>query len=310
MMRESGIAVLIVTHKLDEVYEIADTITILRNGELAGEGAISEFDRARFIKCMTGREIEEMYYRPEREKNKVLEVDNISRAGAFEGVSFDLFEGDILGITGLLGSGRREIGEALFGVAPATDGRIIMDSRQIRIRSVNDAIINNIGYVPEDRLTEGLFLELPIGVNTVAASLKNYMKDGRLDYRAMKETMWKWINDLSIATPSPEPPAKTLSGGNQQKVALAKWLNTKPRLLIMNGPTVGVDIGAKSDIHAILRELAKNGVGIIIISDDLPELIQNCNRIAIMRRGRMVGCYETSELNESSLAEILHTEMQ
>ncbi|MCL2103401.1 MAG: sugar ABC transporter ATP-binding protein, partial [Syntrophorhabdaceae bacterium] len=215
LMRESGIAVLIVTHKLDEVYEIADTITILRNGELVGEGAISEFDRARFIKCMTGREIEEVFYRPEQEKNKVLEVDNISRAGAFEGVSFDLFEGDVLGITGLLGSGRREIGEALFGAAPATDGRVIMDGRQIQIRSVGDAIKNNIGYVPEDRLTEGLFLELPIGVNTVAASIKSYVKNGRLDYRTMKETMWKWINDLSIATPSPEPPVKTLSGGNQ-----------------------------------------------------------------------------------------------
>ena len=164
---------------------------------------------------------------------------------------------------------------------------------------------NNIGYVPEDRLTEGLFLEIPIGTNTVAASIKNYLKGGRIDYKAMKESMWEWIKKLSIAAPSPQPPIKTLSGGNQQKVVLAKWLNTSPKLLILNGPTVGVDIGSKSDIHKILHSLVEDGVGVIIISDDLPELIQNCNKILIMRGGKLAASMDAEDLDETKLAALL-----
>ncbi|MDL2238085.1 sugar ABC transporter ATP-binding protein [Christensenellaceae bacterium OttesenSCG-928-K19] len=305
MMQENGIAVMIVTHKLDEVYEIAETLTILRNGEKVAEGPINEFDRPRFIKSMTGRDIEEVFYRPEQNDNKILEVQGISREGAFQDVTFDLYEGDVLGITGLLGSGRGEIGEALFGMAPATSGSIKMGGQEIKIKSVGDAMKNGVGYVPEDRLTEGLFLELPIGTNTIAASVKSYLHGGRLDYKAMNESMWKWIKDLSVAAPSPEPPIKTLSGGNQQKVVLAKWLNTKPRLLILNGPTVGVDIGSKTDIHKILRGLVADGVGVIVISDDLPELIQNCNRVLIMRGGKLAGCFETTDLDETKLSALL-----
>lgn len=290
---------------MDEVYGIAQTLTILRNGENVAEGGIEEFDRARFIKCMTGREIEEVFYRPEPTGKPILEVEHLSRKGELEDVSFTLDEGDVLGITGLLGSGRGEIGEALFGMSPATSGTVKLDGKEIKIKSVKDAIANNIGYVPEDRLTEGLFLELPIGTNTIAASVRSYLKGGKLDYAAMKQAMWDWIKKLNIAAPSPEPPIRTLSGGNQQKVVLAKWLNTKPRILILNGPTVGVDIGSKSDIHSILRELVADGVGVIIISDDLPELIQNCNKVVIMRAGKLAGQFETQELDEHKLQVLL-----
>lgn len=305
MLQSQGIAVLIVNHKLDEVYDIAQTLTILRNGENVADGPINEFDRARFVKAMTGREIEDVFYRPKQKERKILEVYDLERTGEFSDVSFTLCDGDVLGITGLLGSGRGEIGEALFGMAPPTGGKIILDGKEIKIKSVADAMKNNIGYVPEDRLTEGLFLEIPIGTNTVAASIKNYLKGGRIDYKAMKESMWEWIKKLSIAAPSPWPPIKTLSGGNQQKVVLAKWLNTSPKLLILNGPTVGVDIGSKSDIHKILHSLVEDGVGVIIISDDLPELIQNCNKILIMRGGKLAASMDAEDLDETKLAALL-----
>lgn len=309
MLQSQGIAVLIVNHKLDEVYDIAQTLTILRNGENVAEGPIKEFDRPRFVKYMTGRDIEEVFYRPQPKEKMILEVEKLEREGDFSDVTFSLCEGDILGITGLLGSGRGEIGEALFGMAPPTGGSIRIGGKEITIKSVEDAMANNIGYVPEDRLTEGLFLNLSIGDNTIAASLKQYLSKGRLDYASMKKAMWDWIKKLNVAAPSPEPPIKTLSGGNQQKVVLAKWLDTHPRVLILNGPTVGVDIGSKTDIHTILRTLVEDGVGVIIISDDLPELIQNCNKVLIMQQGKQVAMLDTSDLDETKLAQLLSQEV-
>ena len=197
------------------------------------------------------------------------------------------------------------MGEVLFGISPATSGKVYLDGKEIKIKSVADAVKNKISYVPEDRLTQGLFLEKSIGMNIVVAALEKYLKKGMLDYKNMNTAMEEWIRQLNILTQSTEPPIKTLSGGNQQKAVLAKWLNTAPRVLILNGPTVGVDVGSKSDIHAILRELAQNGVGIIISSDDLPELIHNCNKIIIMQSGKMSASLNTDEIDESNLSSML-----
>ncbi len=303
-LKEKGIAIMIVNHKLDEIYQIADRLTILRNGAYISSGDISEYDQARFTRDMTGHDIVEDKYAPEKSSEEVLRVEHLSRKGSFEDVSFTMYRGDVLGITGLLGSGRGEIGEALFGLAPADSGTIVLNGRTITIKSVSDAIANEIGYVPEDRLTQGLFMDRSIQDNTIAASIRAYMKGGKLDEKGMEDATNRWIKEIDIKAPSPKPAVRTLSGGNAQKVVIAKWLNTNPKLFILDGPTVGVDIGAKAEIHAILHDLAAKGIGIIVISDDLPELVQNCNRILVMKDGRCTGIIDNS-IDEVSLGKML-----
>lgn len=304
-LKEKGMAIVIVNHKLDEIYAIADVLTVLRNGETVAHGDIREFDRERFIKALTGRNISEDFYRPEKREEELLRVVDYTRDGAFEKVNFTLQKGDVLGITGLLGSGRGEIGDALFGLAPAQSGEVWLNGEKITIHSVTDAMKAGIGYVPEDRLTQGLFLDRSIQDNTVAASISKYMKKGKLDYSEMYHVTEEWIKKIGCNAPSPEPDIRTLSGGNAQKMVIAKWLNTDPKLLILNGPTVGVDVGSKSDIHAILHQLAGEGMGVIIISDDLSELIQNCNKLVIMKNGRASGILDAGELDETQLAGLL-----
>ncbi len=309
-LKSKGIAIVIVTHKMEEVYGIADRLTILRNGANVATGDIKDFDRPTFVKYMTGRDIVEANYRPAEIGDEVLRLEHLSRKNSFDDVSFSLNKGDVLGITGLLGSGRGEIADALFGIAPAYSGKIILHGKQISIKSIGDAINHKFAYVPEDRLTQGLFLERSIADNTIAASITDYFKGGKLQYGAMIQAAETWIKDINIVAPSSEPLIKTLSGGNQQKVVIAKWLNTHPDLLILNGPTVGVDIGAKADIHKILHQLAATGVGIIIISDDLSELVQNCNKIIVMSGGSVAVELNSSETSESMLSAMLNGKVE
>jgi simple sugar transport system ATP-binding protein len=307
-LKELGFAIVIVNHKLDEIYEIADYLTILRNGESVAHGPIGEFDRPKFIKNLTGRDLVDNKYCPEKSEEEILRVENYTRKGSFEDVNFILNKGDVLGITGLLGSGRGEIGDALFGIAPADSGKVFLNGNEIRIKSIADAISHKIGYVPEDRLTQGLFLDLSIQNNTVAASIKKYFKKGKINSALMYKDTEKWIKEIGCVAPSPNAQIRTLSGGNAQKMVIAKWLNAKPRLLVLNGPTVGVDVGAKADIHGILHKLAKEGMGIIIISDDMNELIINCNRIIVMKNGKISGMINSADYNESTLAELVNGE--
>lgn len=304
-LKEKGMAVVIVNHKLNEIYEIADRLTVLRNGENVATGLIEEFDKIRFIKCLTGRNLDEVTYRPEKSEKEILKVSNLTKEGSFEDVSFTLNKGDVLGITGLLGSGRGEIGDALFGIAPADKGSITLNGEKLEIKSVMDAVEHKIGYVPEDRLTQGLFLDRSIQDNTVSSSIQKYLVKGKLNYAEMYKVTEEWIRKIGCDAPSPTPDIRTLSGGNAQKMVIAKWLNTNPDLLILNGPTVGVDVGSKSDIHKILHDLASKGVGIIIISDDLQELIQNCNKIIVMKNGKPSGELEASDLDEITLTKLL-----
>ncbi|HRY22121.1 MAG TPA: ATP-binding cassette domain-containing protein, partial [Flexilinea sp.] len=210
--------------------------------------------------------------------------------------------------TGLLDSGRGQIGDALFGINPIQSGKIFLHGKQIEINSTEDAVRHKIAYVPEDRLTQGLFLDRSIQDNTIAASISKYFIRGKLDEQAMYQATVEWIKRIGCVAPSPEASVRTLSGGNAQKIVIAKWLNTDPALLILNGPTVGVDIGAKYDIHQILRHLAEEGIGVIVISDDLPELIQNCNHILVMKNGRVSEIVEPSEVNETELATMMSSQ--
>lgn len=306
-LKKQGISILFVSHKLEEVFALAEKITILRNGEHAITDDVKNFDRAKFIYHMTGRELHETYYVAENTGAKpVMQLKNIGKKSTFADVSFDLYPGEILGITGLLGSGRTELALAMFGKEPIDTGEIIIDGKKVRLNNIKKAVKHGIGYVPEDRLTEGLFLTQSIGRNVIA-SIIDLMKDktGFLRRPKIKKEIDKWVDDLKIKTASADYPVQTLSGGNQQRVVLAKWLATNPKVLILNGPTVGVDIGSKTDIHEILRKLADEGMSIVIISDDIPEILYNCNRILIMRKGRIVGEFGGKTITEEMLSEKL-----
>ena len=301
-------AIVIVNHKLDEIYDIADYLTIIRKGESVANGPIEDFDRKTFIKYLTGRELSEESYQPEHSDELILKLENYTKKGAFEDVSLDLHKGDVIGITGLLGSGRSELADALFGVNPAESGNIYLNGEEISIKSISDAIENRIGYVPEDRLTQGLFLDLTITENAVAASIDKYYENASINYEAMEEDTVDWIDKIGVVASSPSAKIRTLSGGNAQKMVIAKWLNAEPKLLVLNGPTVGVDVGAKADIHAILHELANEGVGIVIISDDFNELIKNCNKIIIMKNHKVFKKIEATDIDETELANLVNSD--
>ena len=302
-LKAQGIAILFVSHKLNEVFEISERFTILRSGKLIVSGNTADLDDKKFSYYMTGREFEDVKFTPAYESaQNVLEVKHLTLPGAFEDVSFELRRGEILGITGLLDSGRTELALALFGVRRAKSGEIIKDGRPISIRNVNDAIDNRIGYVPEDRLSEGLFLPQSIADNVVISEIDHLSKAlSIIDRKATAAEIDKWVKELAIATPDPKNACSTLSGGNQQRIVLAKWLACKPDVLILNGPTVGVDIGSKHDIHKILQNLANNGMAVIIISDDLPEILENCSDLLVMKGGRIVAALDPAVTTENDV---------
>jgi len=305
-LQSRGLAILFVSHKLDEVFEISERYTILRNGENVASGHTSELDRKTFALHMTGREFADEQYRAVIEDRKpILSVKGLTLNGAYSDISFDLAAGEILGITGLLGSGRTELVETLFGILKPDAGRIEIKGKPVKIRNAKDAIRHGMGYVPEDRLTEGLFQPQTIQRNIVISVLDMLStRVGFLRLRQVSHTTQKWIQELSIATMNPEFPVRTLSGGNQQKVVLARWLASNLSILILNSPTMGVDIGSKYDIHALMRKLAADGLAIIIVSDDLPEVLACASRIFVMRDGAFVQELDPAETSETRLSEL------
>jgi len=290
-LQERGVAVMFVSHKLDEVLRISQRVTVLRNGEVVQSGPASEYTARSIAKAMTGRDVSEerLVSALAPDASVLMEVHNLSRAGGFTEVSFALRAGEILGITGLLGSGRAEIAEAIFGIHPADSGSISVAGKERRIRSIRDAVSAGIGYVPEDRLTQGLFLDVSIADNIIASSLDSYRtRTGLLDRRRIRDSIAGLFRRLRIQAPNVGAVVRSLSGGNAQRVVIAKWLDRKPAVLILNGPTVGVDVGSKEQIIGILREQAAAGVGIVIISDDIPELVTSCHRVLVVHEGRIV----------------------
>ena len=308
-LKSRGISTMFVSHKLNEVLEIADRTMVFRNGKKIIDADAKEFDQAKMVYYMTGRKIEADCYDcgdQVREGTPLMSLNGLSSTGRFKDVSFDLYKHEILGVTGLLGSGRTELALALFGITPADKGSIVMEGKGIKINSPQDALKHGIGYVPEDRLSEGLFLDHSIGNNIVVSIVNKLLsKIGLIDKNIKQKEIDTWVKDLSIKTDSAENPVKSLSGGNQQRVVLAKWLASNPRLLILNGPTVGVDIGSKSELHEIVKRLAGEGLGVLVMSDDIPELLHICNRILLMREGRIVDEFRASQITENELAEKL-----
>jgi simple sugar transport system ATP-binding protein len=292
-----------VSHKLDEVLDISDRVTVLRNGQVVAAGPCAEFDRGTLAQAMTGRSgWAERPPRPLEEALPALEVRELSLAGVFEHVSLDVRKGEVVGVAGLLGSGAAELVGVVFGCPPASTGEIRVAGRRRSIRSPIDAMRAGIGYVPNDRLRDGLFLRHSIATNIVSANIGAVSGfAGRLRRGMMRAHGVRAIESLHIAARSPDALAGELSGGNQQKVVLARWLLRRPALLVLNGPTIGVDVGAKEEIHNLLADLSKQGVSIMMASDDVPELVATCHRVFVLRKGRLVAQMTGSECTQEKL---------
>lgn len=291
-LRADDVALIFVSHKLDEVLTVAQRVSIMRSGRNVIESETKDLNGDLISEYMTGRSLDQSRRVSDVAQDApcVLEVEGVSAQGALEEVSFVVRQGEIVGLTGLLGSGRTEVAEVLFGLRPHEAGTIKVDGAVVSIQTIAQAIEAGIGYVPEDRLTEGLFLDKPIADNVIASSIDHHTsRVGTLVKGRIRKTIMTYFEALRIKAPDVSLPVRSLSGGNAQRVVLAKWLARRPRVLILNGPTVGVDVGSKSDILDILRELAAQGTAVLIISDDAPELASCCHRVLVTSNGRLAG---------------------
>ena len=306
-LRKNGTTVVFVSHKIAEIQEICSRITVLRNGQVALEGDMAHLTAKDISSAMTGIEISSSkIHIAEPSAEVLLKVENLSSDDVVKNVDFELHRGEILGITGLLGSGRTELAECLFGLKKITDGKVIFEGKEISRLSPPKSKKIGIGYVPSDRLSEGLFLNQNILRNLIAATISNYRNSfGLLNKNRMRQGGQKWAEIMRIKMSSADAPVTSLSGGNQQRIVLAKWLATQPKVMMLNGPTVGVDVGSKQEILSLVSEEAAKGIAFLIISDDVPELVQICHRVLVMREGRMVQTLKSDEIVE----EVIYREL-
>lgn len=302
-LRRDKVSVLFVTHKLDECYSIGGQAIVFRDGQCVAQGPIKNYSKTELGRLMTGRDIDASRYRTASALDEtLLDVQDLACRGFYQGVSFSLKRGEILGITGLMDSGRNELAKTLAGVMTSSSGSLVMCGKPLQLRRPADAIAHGIGYVPEDRLGEGLFLDKPILSNMVAAILDKLRTAwGTMNTPQARTVAQGLVDELRIATPNVDLPVQSLSGGNQQRVLIARWLTIKPQLLVLHGPTVGVDVGSKDTIYKAIQALAERGLGVILISDDLPELLQNADRILVMRDGVVQQAFEAHAAQEDDL---------
>lgn len=291
-LKRKGISALFISHKISEVLEISDRVTVLRDGKKVGEFEKKELDTEKLVFYMTGKKINKTkfsYNKINAPEKPLLEVKNLTKAVHYNNINFKLHAGEILGLTGLLGSGRTEVALSLFGLIRPDSGEIFIDGEKKSIKSPKDAIKYGIGYLPEDRYSQGLFLHQSIGNNIIVTVIEKMLNSlGFVSNSKKLREIKKWSNELKIKTSSLLAPVETLSGGNQQRVVLAKWLATSPKIFILDSPTIAIDIASKAEIHEMIRSLAEQGIGIILISDEIPEVLYNCNRIAIMKEGSII----------------------
>lgn len=301
-LKQSGLTIIFISHKLDEVIEICDHITVLRDGNVIGDLRASQTDIDSVIELMVGRKLETMFPKKSRQVGRrLLSVKSFSLEGQFKNISFDLFEDEVLGIFGLLGAGKTPLAKAICGINPKDSGEVIIGEEKLAIHQPPDAIKNGLLYMTEDRRHEGLFLLLSVAQNILASSLRKYARRGFLGKKKSRQVAMSYVDLLRIATPGTDTLVAQLSGGNQQKVLLGKILGTEPRILIVDEPTRGIDVGAKAEIYSWLRRLANEGVGVIVISAELPEILGMADRVMVMHRGECKGFAKTEGATEESL---------
>lgn len=304
-LRKRGVGIIYISHRLEEVLDIADRMTILRDGALVGTHRAADLDRQDVIRLMAGRSLEAMYNKQAVEiGSPVLEVKELAcAAGGVEDISFTVRAGEILGIAGLVGAGRTEMARTLFGITPADSGSILLDGRPVVISSPRDAMELGIAYVPEDRHLHGVIQDLPVLDNATIAVLDEFLCGCFLDRRKEVEQGAESVRQLGVKTPSVFTPVRSLSGGNQQKVALARWLAIHPKVLILDEPTQGIDVGAKAEIYRLVEQLAEKGVAIVMISSELPEILGLSDRVAVMRGGHMAAILDRAEATQEKILE-------
>ena len=303
-----GVSIIYISHRLEEVFRIADVVTVLKDGQLVETKSVHELTRAELVKMMVGRTLEEVFPVSNNQPGKsVLIAENISTDTVLEQVSLYLRQGEIVGLAGMVGSGRTELARALFGADPLTSGSIKINGENAYLKNPFEAIKKKISLVPEDRKEQGLFTELPIRNNITMPILRKISQWGFLSRSKEQEIVNQSRNQLSIAMASGSQEVQYLSGGNQQKVVLAKWLQTRPEIIIMDEPTRGVDVGAKFEIYQLMRHLNQEGIGILMISSELTEILGLSDRILVMREGRIVAELIPSETSEEQIIEYATT---
>ena len=301
-LREKGVSIVYISHRMEEIFELCDRITILRDGQYIGTRNICEITMDDIVQMMIGREIGERY--PKREVTigeEVFRVEGLTHSKLFKDVNFSVRAGEVLGVSGLMGAGRTEIMQAIFGNLPIVSGKIFIDGKEVSIRNPRQAIANGIGFITEDRKTEGLLLEKSIAENIEIANLGKVSNKSVLSKKKGAELVKRGIEEFRVKCFGPEHECGNLSGGNQQKVVLAKWIYTDPKILILDEPTRGVDIGAKKEIYSVINDMAAKGVAVIMVSSELPEVLGMSDRIMVVHEGHVTGIIDGATADQAKV---------
>lgn len=299
LLRDRGVAIIYISHRLEEVFELADRVTVLRDGQLVDTKPVSEVTEGELISMMVGRTLDNLFPKEDAEIGQpVLQVQNLTREGLVEDVSFEVRRGEIVGLAGLIGAGRSELAQVLFGIHPAQSGTVELNGKQVSIKNPRQAVDLGLAYIPEDRQHQGLILPMSVQANITMAILDNLTQFGFVSYRSEREVASEYVDRLQIRTPSLSQVVRNLSGGNQQKVVVSKWLVSDPEVLILDEPTRGIDVGTKAEIHRLMSELAQRGLGILMISSELPEILGMSDRILVMRQGKIVAEFTRDEADQ------------
>ncbi len=311
-LKGQGVAIVFIGHRLEEVMMIADRVTVLRDGRFISTGLRSEMTPERVIRDMVGRKIEDFFAKGTTERGELLlSARNLSKEGVFQDINFDVYRGEVLAFAGLIGSRRTDVGLALFGIEPADAGEIVLEGRPVKITSPQEALHLGVAYATEDRRQLGLVVPMSIASNISLPMLGRYLtRLGLLRTGQETKTAESFRQRLAIRTPSVQAPVAKLSGGNQQKVMLSKWLNANPKLLILDEPTRGIDVGAKAEVHHMINDLAHQGLAVIMISSDLPEVLAMSDRIVVMREGRQMAILSRAEATEERVMAAAHGQTQ
>ena len=301
-LKSQNIGIIYISHRMEEIYEVGDRITILRDGKFVHCCKLNEITREEIIHKMVGRELDKEFPKKFFQKGReILRAENLSRKGVIENISFSLYQGELLGFSGLVGAGRTELARLIFGADKKSSGKIYLEGKEVEINSPADAIKNGIALLTEDRNKQGLILDMSIAQNVTLSNLAGIMKGLFIDKKKEKDVVTEYSNDLNIRTPSIYQITRNLSGGNRQKVVLARWLFTNSKVVIFDEPTRGIDVGAKYEIYNLINNLLEKGIAVIMISSELPELLGMCDKIAVMHQGKIKGFLDHKDATQEKI---------
>jgi rhamnose transport system ATP-binding protein len=302
-LREQGTAIVFINHRLEEVFAIADRIAVMRDGEMVDERVPEATSHDEIIRLMVGRELTTLFERTTASQSgpTLLEVKDLSRKGKFSNISFDIRAGEIVGMSGLVGAGRSDVAQAIFGIASTERGSVRIEGREIAISHPRQAMSLGLAYVPEDRQHQGLFMPMTVTRNTSISTLHTLATKGWVSEQAERRVTHEYVERLRILLRNIDQPVRELSGGNQQKVVLSRWLLTRPKVIILDEPTRGIDVGAKAEVHRLMGELAAQGIGVLMISSELPEILAMSDRVLVMYEGRLTANLSKQEMSSERI---------